>query len=268
MPDGPKKRPDPFVFFSIVYAPRAAGSCSDASHSISYLLRSVGQEDCRFDFYMLCGSDVMRFGMGWVKWASAIVLVGVMASNTMAAVLLSTLGTVDGGYGGSPDAADEFVTGNVDLSVSSIDLSWVFGLGSTTNRIGIFTDAAGLPSGTQVGTWFTSGVATMDNSLINYVGSATLSANTTYHLVVDIDDFSNPAYNSGGFFADPSTLGASNGPGSSYGEIGGAWDEDPANLVWALNGTVAVVPEPTSMAIFGLGAVGLAYRARRKTNKV
>ncbi|MBU6387612.1 MAG: PEP-CTERM sorting domain-containing protein, partial [Planctomycetes bacterium] len=24
------------------------------------------------------------------------------------------------------------------------------------------------------------------------------------------------------------------------------------------------VPEPTSMAIFGLGALGLAYRARRK----
>ena len=25
------------------------------------------------------------------------------------------------------------------------------------------------------------------------------------------------------------------------------------------------VPEPTSMAIFGLGALGMAYRARRKT---
>ncbi len=209
----------------------------------------------------------MRLSSSWTQLLGAVVLVGVMASNTMAAVLLSTLGTVDSDFGGSPDAADEFATGNINLSVNSIDLSWRFGLGSTTNRIGIFTDAAGLPSSTQVGTWFTSGVATTDDSLINYVGSATLSANTTYHLVVDIDDSSRPAYNFAGFFADPSTLGASNGLGSSYGELGGAWFEDGANLVWALNGTVAAVPEPTSMAIFGLGAVGLAYRARRKTNK-
>jgi hypothetical protein len=27
----------------------------------------------------------------------------------------------------------------------------------------------------------------------------------------------------------------------------------------------AVVPEPTSMAIFGLGALGMAYRTRRKS---
>ncbi|MFY7893767.1 MAG: PEP-CTERM sorting domain-containing protein [Pirellula sp.] len=28
--------------------------------------------------------------------------------------------------------------------------------------------------------------------------------------------------------------------------------------------TQAAVPEPTSMAIFGLGALGIAYRSRRK----
>jgi hypothetical protein len=29
----------------------------------------------------------------------------------------------------------------------------------------------------------------------------------------------------------------------------------------------AAVPEPTSMAIFGLGALGMAYRARRKSHR-
>jgi hypothetical protein len=214
----------------------------------------------------------MRLKSSWIKVLGAVVLFGVMASNTMAAVLLSTLGqTIDGGVGGNPDAADQFATGNVGLTVTSFDLRWFSGYGSTTNRIGIFTDAAGLPSGTQVGTWFTSAGGTSDDSLINYVGSAMLSANTTYHLVVDIDDNSEPAFTgTAGFFADPSTLGAANPLGSSVGDIESeSWsEEDGRNLLWALNGTVDVVPEPTSMAIFGLCAVGLAYRARRKTNKV
>ncbi|MFM8190110.1 MAG: PEP-CTERM sorting domain-containing protein, partial [Pirellula sp.] len=32
------------------------------------------------------------------------------------------------------------------------------------------------------------------------------------------------------------------------------------------NVQLSSVPEPTSMAIFGLGALGLAYRARRKSS--
>jgi len=212
----------------------------------------------------------MRLKSSWIKLLGAVVLFGVMASNTMAAVLLSTLGqTIDGGVGGNPDAADQFATGNVGLTVTSFDLRWFSGYGSTTNRIGIFTDAAGLPSGTQVGTWFTSAGGTSDDSVINYVGNAMLSANTTYHLVIDIDDNSEPAFTAtAGLPADPST-GASNSKSSSYGNVETvSWEEDPANLIWAMNGTVDVVPEPTSMAIFGLCAVGLAYRARRKTNKV
>lgn len=38
-----------------------------------------------------------------------------------------------------------------------------------------------------------------------------------------------------------------------------------ASLVVMVTPSGGQVPEPTSMAIFGLGALGMAYRARRKT---
>jgi hypothetical protein len=41
----------------------------------------------------------------------------------------------------------------------------------------------------------------------------------------------------------------------------GSWKIDDVSVTQ----TSAAVPEPTSMAIFGLGALGLAYRARRKS---
>ena len=47
------------------------------------------------------------------------------------------------------------------------------------------------------------------------------------------------------------------------------FETDSGTGVWLIDDvsvtqTSAAVPEPTSMAIFGLGALGLAYRARRK----
>jgi len=48
------------------------------------------------------------------------------------------------------------------------------------------------------------------------------------------------------------------------------FETDDGTGVWLIDDvsvtqTSAAVPEPTSMAIFGLGALGLAYRARRKS---
>lgn len=159
----------------------------------------------------------------------------VVVPSAHAIPLLGNLGnTVNGGFGGNPDSGDEFVTGNVGLNISDIDLRWSVGNGATGNRLGIFTDLAGLPSLTQVGTWFISGLATTSGTTINYLGTATLGANTTYHLVVDILDASRASFTfNGASTADPSTLGASNTIGSSFGNIQtGSWTNDPANLMW------------------------------------
>lgn len=198
--------------------------------------------------------------------APLILAAALVAPSVQALPLLGNLANgADGGFGGDPDSGDEFTTGNAMLSITSIDVLWDFGNGGTGNRVGIYTDAGGLPSGTQVGTWFTSGLTTTSNTVLNYSGSALLSANTTYHLVIDILDSSNAAYTfDSAFLADASTLGASNALGSSYGDIQAVtWTEDAANLVWQLNGATGTVPEPATFSLIGLGILGLA-RMRRK----
>ena len=190
-----------------------------------------------------------------------------LATPAQATPLLGNLANpVGGGFGGAPDSGDEFLTGGAALTITDIDVLWETGFGGTANRVGLFTDAAGLPSGTQVGTWFTSGLATTSGALINYVGSANLAANTTYHVVLDILDRSRAAFTFSTAFnlSDPATLGAANPLGSSFGDIQAvSWSEDPANLMWQLNGTAVAAPEPASMVLLTTGLVGFVLSRRR-----
>jgi len=208
----------------------------------------------------------MRNIMRISNLVALILAVALVTPSAQAGLLLGNLANgADGTFTGTPDSGDEFATGNATLSITSIDVLWGFGNGGTSNRVGIYTDVGGLPSGTQVGTWFTSGLATTSNTILNYAGSAFLSANTTYHLVIDILDSSEAAYTfNPAIFADTSTLGASNALGSSYGDIQAAtWNEDPANLVWQLNGTAGVVPEPATLSLIGLGILNLVSMRRK-----
>lgn len=186
--------------------------------------------------------------------------------------LLSNLGSsVNGTYGGFPDAADDFMTGNVGLNINSIDLRWGNGNGGINNRVGIFTEAGGLPSGTQVGSWFTNGVATANNTVINYSGAASLLANTAYWMVVDTFDGSRASYTFNQVvFSDPATQGATiNGPrpGSAYGDIQAvSWTSDPANLMYALNGTPATVAEPGMVVLLGMGLLAMGFSRRKRSS--
>jgi hypothetical protein len=215
-------------------------------------------------------AGLFNVAAGGLKFVCSVLLLwSFTAPVARAGVLLSTLsdGTPET-YTGDPDLADTFTTGAAALSITGIDVRWAVGYGGTSNRVGIFTDASGSPSSTQVGTWFTSGTPTTA-TIISYTGSALLSANTNYHLVIDIVDNSDP-YNraDSGFFADPSTLGASNPFGAAYGDIQSGWyAPDPFNLSWQLNGSAlsSAVPEPTTNVIVGLGALVTAVWKRRKT---
>ena len=195
------------------------------------------------------------------------------AASAQATLLLSSLGSpYDGNFGGNPDSADNFVTGNVGLNISSIDIFWGLGNGGTTNRVGIFTDIGGLvPSTTQVGNWFTNATTITDNTTISYSGNAMLMASTEYWMVVDILDASKVGFTQGNnlvVFSDVTTQGATIiGPGrdgSAFGNIQtGSWDSDPGNLLYALNGGAAV-PSPATLALFAIGIAGLGWSRRKK----
>jgi len=102
------------------------------------------------------------------------------------------------------------------------------------------------------------------------LGSTTLStsspAEVSYNpVVVDVTAFIQTLYGSGesyaGFNISPTT------PPTTAGRSYGAWDvsqSSPYPLVRVTYDPVAPVPEPATLALFGLGAAGLAVYRRRK----
>ncbi|WP_129627218.1 choice-of-anchor R domain-containing protein [Tropicimonas sp. IMCC6043] len=209
------------------------------------------------------------------------------ATGAGATTLLTNLTSqVDGSYGGYPDSADDFLTGAVGLTIESIDVYWELGRGGI-NRVGIFADDGGHPGLTQVGGWFTSAETTTSGATINYEGYAKLLANTVYWMAVEISDRSRIGYSFNQVVTShASTLGADiNGkfPASAWGDIAlGGWYDDPANLLYALNGiadpapvqpgnmvdgaaALEPVPLPAGLPLLlaAFGVVGIA-RARRR----
>ena len=196
-----------------------------------------------------------------------------LSLSAQAATLLSnTANPTDGGYGGGPDSADHFTTGTVPLTVTSIRVLWE-SLGGVpgVNQVGIYTDAAGAPSGTLVGSFFTNPAATT-TGIVEYTGNVALAANTTYWMVVDITDDSEVAYTfTDTFVADPSTGGAQILDRSAWGDnVAVTWNDDPANLQYQIIGVAgAAAPVPTLstwsllMLAAGLVAFGMVIVKRR-----
>ena len=153
--------------------------------------------------------------------------------------------STDNNFGGTPDVADHFTTGSLPMSITSVDVIWTQLGAPAVNRIGIYTDNAGLPSTTLVGSFFTNPNLTSLGAM-TYKGNVTLAANTTYWVVVDISDnsFFLASTNSTSFVADPSTGGAVILPQATYGDnLSGSWNAliNP-KLKFALNATPVSVP--------------------------
>ncbi len=144
---------------------------------------------------------------------------------------------IDGDYEGTPDAANPFTTGTSPIEIGSISVNWeVLGGTPGINTVGIYEDNAGIPGGVLIGTLFTNPNPT-EVGQMRYVGNAVLSANTSYWVVIDINDNSNPSYTfTNTVISDSSTGGATIPDRSAFGSIDtGSWDDDPASLLIELD---------------------------------
>lgn len=67
--------------------------------------------------------------------------------SAQSVTLLSNLGnTTDGGYGGNPDLADNFITGSETLRVAAVNVLWeTVGTPPAVNEVIIYTDDRGWP---------------------------------------------------------------------------------------------------------------------------
>ena len=146
--------------------------------------------------------------------------------------------------------------------------------------MGIYTESGGFPSGTLVGSFFTNPNPTATGR-VTYTGSATLQANTTYWVVLDITDLANVAStNDSGFFADPVTQGASILDNSAFGNnMTMFWVSRPQTLQFELTGTAdagasgagSSVPVPTlpfyGLVLTALGMLLIVNRRQRVSSK-
>lgn len=185
------------------------------------------------------------------------VLLGLLATlvfslslSAQAVTLLSnTANPTDGSFVGTPDSADHFTTGTEPLTVTSVRVLWE-SLGGIpgVNQVGIYTDAAGAPSGTLVGSFFTNPAVTT-TGIVEYTGNVALAANTTYWMVVDITDGSDVAYTfTDTFVADPSTGGAQILDRSAFGDnVAVSWNDDPANLQFEIVGVAGTTVPATAI---------------------
>jgi hypothetical protein len=226
----------------------------------------------------------MRSVLNWLRTSglAAVAVVVALTTTTAQAGVIYDTRNLTGLPGATIDssqrrAAFAFQTNSSGYIINEVAFSLageVSGLTGTIN-VSIF-DASGTGStpGVQIGSDIgTIDAATLTTSfaLFSFTGlTRTLSPNTDYYIVQSSSDLT------GGRAGIAITDQVSNGIiGGSIGiasRSSSGWTR-VANyyvigyVLASSNNSGGTVPEPTSMAIFGLGALGFAYRNRRKLMK-
>jgi hypothetical protein len=216
----------------------------------------------------------MRTVSNWLRTSvlAAVVVVGAMATNAMAAVVTYTLtgGGITGTLNGTAFSGKDFtITATADPSTfsqgslnGSIPIVYTTAASTmtidgfapfqvTSSNFGVFiADYSSVFPGT-----FAGGFGIVDLVSDGSVGIASVGSPTG-------DPLNGPGMISGSTGADNYTYTTTAGNLSlSLINI-----SDGVPVTFTAGGSPAV-PEPTSMAIFGLGALGFAYRNRRKLMK-
>ena len=215
----------------------------------------------------------MRFILNWLKPVSAVLLAGVLASNVSAGVIVTfapdgndVVATVSGYWVGLTGfASQEIPTDNVLGGGGEVNSFSTF-TGQKFGRTFILSKVSG-PS-----TWGTSASTRYTNADSNTISTHFAFITPNNDIPVATTLTVSPAVPN----ATPITgsMTFSNRTMSSmgldnYGTFVYKIDGTNETLTFVLSsggggGTGGEVPEPSTMAIFGLGAIGIAYRARRK----
>lgn len=192
-----------------------------------------------------------------IQLALCVAVMAVMAGQSQAAVVMSMVdkldGTVELTYTGYINTAGLSALGPVNLVNSAISPS-----GGVIQRAG--STSLFLTSSSTTGQTFGTGASTI----------ATTSSGSAIYI-----DFQSTFLGLPGGYVSGGAISGSMTFSGSFASLG--IDPVARTYSWGLGGagssvsltfspgTGGAVPEPTSMAIFGIGALGMAYRARRKT---
>jgi hypothetical protein len=217
---------------------------------------------------------LLLFACAWQS-SNAAVIIGDIAGNSF-----SSGYSVGPGGGINNAIAEGFTMGSQSYNLTSVDLYLdQYVSGSAPLYLSIFNDVGGKPGTTDLYdlstnvTGTTSGTPTV--ATFTGSGSYQLNANTKYWL----DLYANPATGTGSVTWVLSSPGTFAGVGATdvgqLRSIGGGNSftnsslETSSRTAFQLNGnavTSASAPEPASLAIWGLGALGCAvvgYRRRK-----
>ena len=192
-----------------------------------------------------------------IQLALCVAVMAVMAGQSQAAVVMSMVdkldGTVELTYTGYINTAGLSALGPVNLVNSAISPS-----GGVIQRAG--STSLFLTDSSTAGQTFGTGASTI----------ATTSSGSAIYI-----DFQSTLLGLPGGYVSGGAISGSMTFSGSFASLGinpvartFSWGLGGAGSSVSLtfsSGTGGAVPEPTSMAIFGIGALGMAYRARRKT---
>ena len=223
----------------------------------------------------------MRSVLNWLRKSSlaavAVVCLVMPANRAKAGMIYDTTG----GSGVSLTTSNvqfalSFQTTSTEYVINAVGVEMGNTGSSLTGTLNVsIYDATGMGNapgaqlGTNIGSVDAASLSTFA-TVFSFTGlSRSLSPSTNYYIVIAPNNLSGQYSLSG--TATPSG-GIVNGS-LGFGYNSPSWSVTPGSYIIGYvsassgGGSGGAVPEPTSMAIFGLGALGFAYRNRRKLMK-
>ena len=205
----------------------------------------------------------------WFVAGLAAAMFGVCAPAS-AQLLSDTNDAVLGNYDiGYTTAGQQFTTGSSSATIDSVAVLSYFNSGTPEDfTVGIYSDASGVP-GSLLSNGALTGPTTLETETTDIYDATglTLSPNTAYWVVfsnpagaanyVEVKNTSSTTFTSTAGWVFGQTAVSTSG-------LSGPWNLDSnLNALIAINGTAAV-PEPSVLALAGLGGFGLMFFRRKK----